>query len=138
MKTQNLFNHTFALLQRAMDLRSKRHSTIANNVANIDTPHYKAFEVMVEAELTRTRSGSIAPAAPLKPGHIPLKSHAGARTPVRPDAVSKVSLRQDGNTVDLDREMTKLAENHLLYNTSAQILAKKFQGLRNVIQGGKK
>ena len=138
MKTQGMFNQTFALLQRAMDLRSRRHSTIANNVANIDTPHYKAFEVLVEEELSRQRPNATTPARPLRPGHIPLKPRAGSATPVKLDAASKVSLRQDGNTVDLDREMTKLAENHLMYNTSAQILAKKFQGLKNVIQGGKK
>ena len=45
-------------------------------------------------------------------------------------------LPRVGNTVDLDREMAGMAENSLMYTLSAQIVAKKFQSLRNVIEGG--
>ncbi|MCK5419296.1 MAG: hypothetical protein KAI93_12335, partial [Desulfobacterales bacterium] len=48
------------------------------------------------------------------------------------------NFRADGNTVDLDRTMGKLAENTILYRTAAQIIRKKFQGLKNAIQGGSK
>ena len=52
---------------------------------------------------------------------------------VKPPALS---LRGDGNTVDIDRTMGKLAENTLLYNAAAQLISKKFKGLKNVIKGG--
>jgi flagellar basal-body rod protein FlgB len=48
------------------------------------------------------------------------------------------SLRGDGNTVDIDRTMGKLAENTLMYRTTAQLISKKFKGLKNVINGGNK
>ena len=47
------------------------------------------------------------------------------------------SLRGDGNTVDLDKTMGDMAENTLLFKTAAQIISKKFQGLKEVIKGGK-
>jgi len=50
---------------------------------------------------------------------------------------AQVTLRGDGNTVDMDREMSALAENQLHYKASTQILSKKFQRLRSIIQGGK-
>jgi flagellar basal-body rod protein FlgB len=42
----------------------------------------------------------------------------------------------DGNTVNMEREMARLAENQLMYKASAQIVAKKFQALKSVINGG--
>jgi flagellar basal-body rod protein FlgB len=47
-------------------------------------------------------------------------------------------LRGDRNGVDIDREMTALAKNSLLYKASSQIVAAKFSGLKNVITGGSK
>ena len=47
------------------------------------------------------------------------------------------SLRGDGNTVDLDKTMGDMAENTLLFKTAAQIISKKFTGLKEVIKGGK-
>ena len=44
-------------------------------------------------------------------------------------------MRRDGNTVDVDREMTRLAENGLMYTASAQMIARKLQGLKSAIQG---
>jgi flagellar basal-body rod protein FlgB len=46
------------------------------------------------------------------------------------------SIRGDGNTVDIDRTMGKLAQNTLLYNAAAQLLSSKFKGLKNAIKGG--
>ena len=48
------------------------------------------------------------------------------------------SVRGDGNTVDLDRTMGKLAENTLLYKTAAQLISRKFSGLKSAIRGGNK
>ena len=45
-------------------------------------------------------------------------------------------LSNDQNTVDVDKEMGKLAKNNLLYNAAAQILSKKFDGIKNVIKEG--
>jgi flagellar basal-body rod protein FlgB len=47
------------------------------------------------------------------------------------------NMRGDGNTVNMEREMANLAENQLMYRASAQIVSKKFQSLKSVIQGGK-
>jgi flagellar basal-body rod protein FlgB len=49
-----------------------------------------------------------------------------------------INFRADGNTVDLDRTMGKLAENTILYRIAAQMIRRKFQGLKNAIQGGSK
>jgi flagellar basal-body rod protein FlgB len=51
--------------------------------------------------------------------------------------VPALSLRADGNTVDLDRSMGELAENTIKYKTSAQLIGIKLKGLKNAIMGGR-
>ncbi len=78
-------------------------------------------------------------------GHFGSRSHAatGAAGGLSPVAVSSdpnggVSMRADGNSVDIDLEMAKMAENVILYNTVSHILASKFGMLRYVISEGRR
>ena len=139
MDDNRIFDETIQTAARALDLRSRRHELILSNLANADTPGYKAFDLMVEEAMAKQ-------AAPqhsvqlqrTNPGHLP--EGPNNLNAVRPQMVQlsgQATLRGDGNTVDMDREMTHLASNQLLYKASAQIIAKKFQALRNVIHGGK-
>jgi flagellar basal-body rod protein FlgB len=47
-------------------------------------------------------------------------------------------MREDGNNVDVDEEMTNLAENNIRFNTMAQLIASRFTGLKNVINEGRR
>ena len=137
-----LFDNTIGLTERALDLRARRHELILSNIANADTPGYKAFDLMVEEALaSETSSGQ---------GQVQLKQtsaahlsapnsagQAGGRVQ-QLDLSTQVTLRGDGNTVDMDREMSSLAANQLQYKAATQILYKKFQFLKNVIQGDRR
>ena len=143
MAVNGIFNQTISFLEQSLDLRSSKHNAIVSNVANIDTPNYKAFDVMVEDELQKLdRSAGAGEGIRLKTtrtDHIETSRNPMRRTTVRSEDRSDIhSKRSDGNTVDLDREMAAMAENSLMYTLSAQIVAKKFQSLRNVIEGGQK
>jgi len=143
MSSDGIFNQTISFLERSLDLRSRKHSAIVSNVANIDTPNYKAFDVMVEDELKKldpsTAAGKGVRMETTRAGHMEPQRSPVRLTTNRPDDGSDAYVkRHDGNTVDLDGEMAAMAENSLMYSLSAQIVAKKFQGLRNVIEGGNK
>ena len=143
MGSGGIFNQTITLLERSLDLRSSKHNAIVSNVANIDTPNYKAFDVMVEDELKKLdRSPGLGNGVRMQTtqaGHIEPQRNPIRLTTVRSDDRNGSHVeRRDGNTVDLDREMAGMAENSLMYSLSAQIVAKKFQSLRNIIQGGNK
>ena len=134
-----LFDGNLAFLQRALNLRSAQQQALSANIANADTPHYRAFEVAVEEELRKQRplTGRIE-LAQTQARHLPLSGAASAeRVPLRVSAVPAFSLRADGNNVDIDQAMGALAENSLKYKTSAQLLSAKLKSLRNVIQGGR-
>ena len=134
-----LFDGTVSLLQRTLNLRSAQHQAMSSNIANADTPNYRAFEVAVEEELRKQRpeTGRIE-FARTQANHLPLNGSGSAdRVKLQAAAAPAFSLRADGNTVDLDRAMGDLAENSLKYKTSAQLLSAKLKSLRNVIQGGR-
>ena len=139
MPTQSLFDETIAALQKTLNAGSLRHKVLTSNIVNIDTPNYKAFEVVMEDALKRNNR-SVGPIEMVRtrPRHL-----SGRHSPSNPIKIkvadsTTFNLRADGNTVDLDRTMGKLAENTILYRSAAQIIKKKFQGLKNAIQGGGK
>ena len=137
MESQGIFKGTFNILERAMDLRSTKHTVVMSNIANMDTPNYKAFDVVIEEEMEKAKKGS--DATLVKRTHQNhLSGRQGASGEVQPtlEDTDQMTLRKDGNTVDMDREMAKLSENNLMYDALAQIISKKFQGLKDVIKGG--
>ncbi len=139
MPTETLFEGTISSLQKTLNRGSLRHRVLTSNIANIDTPNYKAFEVVMED----VRQGKDSSARPLTlirtgPRHLNGRRQTSDDVKIKQSDPSPLNLRADGNTVDLDRTMGKLAENTILYRTAAQLIKKKFQGLRNVIQGGGK
>jgi len=107
---------TFKILESMMDVASFRQKILASNIANSDTPGYKARDISFQAEFSKALNG------------------ARGSYDVYETVPSMVS--RDGNTVSVDMEMTKVAENQLLYNSAAQILSMKFRMMKDVAKGG--
>lgn len=138
MDLNGILSKSFPILEKSLDLRSKRHNLIASNISNMDTPGYKGFDIMVDEEINKMNN---------RPQKIRLEKTNSMHFPIREIEVDDIeykengssafSMRGDGNSVNIDNEMTKMAENSLLYSASAQILTKKFAGLKMVIKGGK-
>jgi len=137
--TQSLFEGSISALEKTLNIGSLRHKVLTANIANIDTPNYKAFEVVMEDELRKNGR----PAHPVRlvrtqPDHLHGRRQSSSNVKLKAADPPAVNLRADGNTVDLDKTMGKLAENTLLYRAAALMIKRKFQGLKNVIQGGGK
>ena len=133
MPSDALFSTTVIMLEKLLDYHSERHKLLAANVANIDTPGYKGCDINFPDELARVAgTGKTLPLVKTSEGHFPpgtlLKD-----TRYSVFESNGTAHRLDGNTVDLDKEMSKLAENSLYYNTAAQVISKKLQGLRTAI-----
>ncbi|MGE5559963.1 MAG: flagellar basal body rod protein FlgB [Chloroflexota bacterium] len=127
---------TWWILERSLDASSLRHRVIANNIANADTPQFKASTVEFEAELRRALEG----ASPRGVFPFPRK----IAYPATPNPVDVAPLvvprrntvaRNDGNNVDIDYEMTALAENDLFYQAIARALNDNFTRLKAAIDG---
>jgi flagellar basal-body rod protein FlgB len=138
MPTPDLFSGSIPILEKAMGLRSTRHNVLSANVANMDTPNYKAFEVHVEEALqAQNKNSRRLQMERTNARHLPLRSYTDRDLISASKRTAHLSLRADGNTVDIDETMGKMAENTIKFKTAAQLISRKFRGLKNAIQGGK-
>ena len=139
MGSEDIFKGTISTLEQGLDLRSMKHNLLVSNIANRDTPNYKAFDLAVEEEmqkLTGTQKGITL--RKTDQGHLPATGPKGYSGFEITKTSQGLELNRDGNTVDIEKEMTNMAENNLLYDAMAQIMRKKLQGLKVAIQGGSK
>lgn len=138
MPSSKLFGGPINVLEKAMNLRATQHNVLSANVANMDTPHYKAFEVHVEEALQAQNADPRRLAmAQTHSNHLPLRQGGQGDLVIQSATPPQLSLRADGNTVDIDQTMGKMAENTIKFKTAAQLISRKFKGLRQAIQGGK-
>lgn len=137
MGADGLFSGSVSLLDKALSVRAKKHSVIASNIANIDTPNYKTFDIVVQEEMERlgAKHGALG-CKKTHQAHLPARGEKSGIVPKRIETVQD-GMRKDKNTVDLDKSMADLAENTILYTALAQIVAKKFDGMKAVINEGK-
>lgn len=123
------------VLQKSLEASSMRQQVLSNNVANIDTPQFKRSDVDFQAVLGATlgeKSGALSMKL-TSPKHIPgLADQVGAGAGIVTDQAT--SLRNDGNNVDVDREMTNVAENGLYYNSLTRAISSQLGLLRMVIK----
>jgi len=140
MRICNVFDSIIKTLQRNLDVRARKHEVIISNIANVDTPNYKAFDLIVEDEMSKVDSNEIINnLARTHLFHIPVKIQNGVDVTKSKIQLSKeVSLRGDGNTVNMEKEMAELSENNIMYRISADILSRKFQGLLKAMQVGRR
>ena len=129
----SLFSGTIASLENALNYASLKQKVISNNIANADTPNYKAksvsFSKMLESELSQTMTANRTDAR-----HYDFSSSGSANGVY----VNKnVSYNHNGNSVDIDQEMSDLAMNQIYYNAVTDRINGKFQSLQSVISGGK-
>lgn len=127
---------TTKLMEKALDAASLRNAVIANNLANIDTPGFKRSDVRFEEELARalSKSGGIT-GKRTREEHIPIGARPATEVSARVEMQNDISVRNDGNNVDIDREMAALAKNTILYNALIQEISGEFQKLKTVING---
>jgi flagellar basal-body rod protein FlgB len=134
-----LSTDTLDLIQRALDASAISHNVIANNIANVDTPGFKRSEVVFDEQLkSALMSRQDAPQqlglAVTDPRHIGSDA-APSLGDLKPKVVTDVtdSLRNDGNNVDIDHEVSLLAQNTVWYQTLAQITQHQFAEVLDAI-----
>ena len=117
-------------LRTALNGLSMRQRATADNIANLNTPGYKAARVSFEDSLQRQLRDSVS---------IGSTYTAASAASTTDEAVISVtrdrskSMRVDGNNVDLDNEMARLAETVINYNTVSELVSIKLSILKSVI-----
>lgn len=136
MPIERLFGTTVEVLGKSIDLRARNQNYLAANVANADTPGYTPSRLSFESELKDALKEQRAPTtAARNPRHIPLKGQGEGIQEVRGRVIETPAAApgRDGNGVEIENEMSRMAENQIMYNASVQLLVKKFDGLKQAI-----
>ncbi|MCU9593099.1 flagellar basal body rod protein FlgB [Caldibacillus thermolactis] len=128
----SLFSHTIHVLDRALDYSALKQKTISNNIANVDTPQYKAQDVVSFKKFFNQELSKGITAKRSNEKHIPFQSSTKSLTITH----RNVQFNENGNSVNMDQEMAKLADNQIYYNAMIERLNGKFNTLKNVIKGG--
>jgi flagellar basal-body rod protein FlgB len=124
---------TIDLLQGALGRTSTRSSVTSANLANVDTPGYRAVKVEFEETLGGVQQELELSAT--HPDHVNPQASGGPPA-ILSDAPAD-RMRVDGNTVDIDREMTELARLQGRYATAAQLVRKRFALIRLALTDGR-
>ncbi|WP_434511477.1 flagellar basal body rod protein FlgB [Desulfitobacterium sp. AusDCA] len=121
-------------LEKGLDASSLRQKVLSDNVANVDTPNFKRSDVDFQTVLGSVigDEGGDLPLKVTMPQHIAETPNSGQKTVVTDQSST---FRNDGNNVDIDREMANVAENGLYYNSVTQAITSQLGLLRMVIQG---
>jgi flagellar basal-body rod protein FlgB len=130
MDPMNLFDKTTDLLRANLDRRGTAQNLMSRNLANVDTPDFRGTGLEFEKQLRAAMEGGVLPPsmARTNPRHMPLQ-------PERPMDKAAPEFKDIG-PVQLDVEMSKLAENNIMFNAMVQLLNKKYTLLKTAIADG--
>ncbi len=133
----SLFDKTTSALQTSLNMRQLRHNITSSNIANAETPGYKAQKLDFEEALARAVDiDGLRGMSSTDQAHYAV---GGKTASVRPDIYNNPegAVSNDGNTVDLEKEMSALSENAILYKTALQLINKKMAALKYAASEGR-
>ncbi|MCL6535443.1 MAG: flagellar basal body rod protein FlgB [Armatimonadetes bacterium] len=131
---------TLQASERAMNRATTRHTILAHNLANANTPNFVRMDLpegewTPASSLQRARQAGVLPLRTTDPRHISLPPTAQPQ-PAAPTP-QPTPMRTDGSTIDPEYELAQLAENELRYAMLARIANSQIRGLQNAIREGR-
>lgn len=130
---------SYHAITKGMDASALRQKVIANNIANVDTPHYKRVEVNFEDAFKQALGKAPRRLAGFRTDekHMPINAMTDFR-----DVAPKMwrqndsFSRTDDNDVDMDVEMAELAKNEIMMDSLVEVLNRKLKGLQAAMRKG--
>ena len=117
----------------AIRIRSQRAELLASNLANADTPNFKAQDIDFRSAMKMAVSQQPSGMSVTHSNHIPIANHSLSSAGVQFRTTNQDSL--DGNTVDEQVEQAQFMQNSIQYQASISFLGGKFKGLLAAIRG---
>ncbi|RRQ20944.1 flagellar basal body rod protein FlgB [Thiohalobacter thiocyanaticus] len=119
-------------MPEALNLRARRNELLASNIANADTPNYKARDIDFRAVM-RNAGDEQLKLASTRPGHIATTTDNYGGIPLKYRVPAQPSM--DGNTVDMQAEQAEFSKNSVMYQTTLEFLGRKFSGIKSTLRG---
>lgn len=129
-----IFDQTIHLLERSLDFSTAKNRVISNNIANVDTPLFKAQNIKFKDVLKNEMNHQFK-ARRTREKHINFSSTS--HLPYTITTQTNTMYNHNGNNVDIDKEMSELAKNQIFYQGLIDRMNGKFGDLQTVIRGGR-
>lgn len=123
----------FAEAAQALNLRAQRSEVLASNIANADTPHFKARDFDFRATLTRAMQKSALSMVQTHSAHLDTKPTT--LSPLRLQYRVPAQASIDGNTVEVDAEVARLTDNNLRYQAAMTFINDDISHIRTALRG---
>lgn len=135
---RELFGSHINLTAKVLDMRLERQNIVAGNISNINTPQYRArrleFEDTLQSALNQDARGKM---TRTQGNHLPAVFNVDG---FQGQGIKNFKAREiyGQDSVDLDKEMTIMAKNSMMYSALSQVIKKNFSGIQKVIMDGSK
>jgi flagellar basal-body rod protein FlgB len=127
----NLFDKTTSALGTAINMRLMKQNVISSNIANAETPGFHAKKMDFEDALSRALDiDGLRGMSTSDPEHFQTGGGSIAHTAPEIYEDPDGAVNNDGNTVDVEKEMSSLAENSIMYKAALQLINKKLAALK--------
>lgn len=145
MAVDAIFDKTSRILEKAMDLRMIRQGFIASNIANAETPYFRAVDVNFEATMEQlVKKAEKQQSAELEctdPRHF-FSMNPAAEVPSEEKIIfaasDSPSIGNDSNSVNLESELGKAGRNQMMYSALVQLLNKKVTQVKQILDSASK
>ncbi|MDR1117334.1 MAG: flagellar basal body rod protein FlgB [Oscillospiraceae bacterium] len=125
------------LLQNGLSAAWERNAVIRNNIANVETPGFKASNVEFESILARSLENGGFQGKKTRDKHIAIGADDAFSVRHAVTKSNGLSMRMDGNNVDIEAENVKLAQNTILYNTMLEKMNSELRRIKLAINEGR-
>lgn len=125
------FDKALGSHEKALMIQARRASMISSNIANADTPGYKARDVDFK-EVLKSSGGDMLSLQKTNSSHLQLFGTDSMGMEIKYRMPGQPSL--DGNTVDLDLEKSEFSENAVRYQTTLRFLTGRFNGIMKALK----
>ena len=125
----NMIDNALGIHAQALGLRSKRMEVLARNIANADTPHFKAKDVDFRSVLKQSREDALNSTHNLHMKIAMEEDSSGEKYRV------PFNASFDGNTVEMNVEQAKFGQVAADYQTTLNILENRVSGIRRALRG---
>lgn len=122
-------SQSFRKLENSLDYSALKQKVTADNIANVDTPNYKAKSVSFKSALNEAKLH----ASQTNSKHISFK---GSNSEFSIVTNKNNAYNHNGNSVDMDTEMANMAKNQIYYNVLVERMNGKFNSIKDVLKGG--
>tara|TARA_B110000046_G_C13024129_1_gene412843 strand:+ start:4600 stop:4986 length:387 start_codon:yes stop_codon:yes gene_type:complete len=125
-----LFDSAFGIHERALDLRGQRMEVIARNIANVDTPHFKAQDIDFKQVLNDAQGDHS-----LRATHSSHIQSAGSQKQANTVFTIPFNVSLDGNTVEMSVEQAKYGKAAAQYQATLRFIEGDISGIRKALRG---